>query len=239
MKLDKHKIFILITVRTESSRLPKKCLKLINKKKIIEIIITRAKKIGYPIIIVTTKRKSDDILCKLAIKNKALYYRGASKNILKRWNDCLKKFKADIAIMVDADDLLFDYDVYKKALKKFLNSKFDYIKANNNSITGLFTYIFRAKLIKKVYDKNKNKPIETIGPYLDKKYKFYSLNLRRNKQMRFTLDYKEDFLLFKKIFYRFSFTVKTNKVIDYLKKFKSLTRINYFRQNDYLKNQRR
>ena len=239
MKINKNDIFILITVRTGSSRLPSKCLKLINKKRVIEIIIKRAKKIGYPIILVTTKNKSDDILCKLANRNKVMHYRGSSKNVLKRWNDCLNKFKVDIAIMVDADDLLFDYDTYKRALKKIINSKFDYIKANTNSITGLFTYIFRAKVIKNVYEKNKFKSVEIIGPYLDKKYKFFSIRLRRNKKIRFTLDYKEDFILFKKIFSTFSFTVKTNRVIAYLEKYKNLTKINSFRQNDYLTNQRK
>lgn len=231
------KIYVFITVRTTSSRLPRKCLKQINKKKIIEIIIDRAKRIGYPIILLTTKDKSDDILCRLANKNNINFYRGPSKNVLKRWYDCVLSFGVDIAIIVDADDLLFDYDIYKKALTKILNKKFDYIKANKNSITGLFTYIFKSKVIKGIYLKNRQKKIESIGPYLDKKYKFYSLKLQKSKSIRFTLDYKEDFTFFKKIFSRFSFFEKTNKVIEYLIKNKNLTKINHFRQNDYLKNQ--
>ena len=239
MNISNKKIFIFITVRIGSSRLPAKCLKKINNKKIIEIIIQRAKKIGYPIIILTTKNKSDDILCNLAKKNKIMYYRGSSNNVLKRWYDCGISFDADIMIMVDADDLLFDYEIYKNALKKILTNKFDYIKANENSVTGLFTYIFKAEVIKNIYIENKNKKIETIGPYLGKKFKFCLLKLKRNKKIRFTLDYEEDLIFFKKIFSRFSFNVKTNKVIAYLKKNKSLTKINSFRQNDYLKNQRK
>jgi spore coat polysaccharide biosynthesis protein SpsF len=149
MNISNKKVFIFITVRTSSSRLPNKCLKKINNKKIIEIVIQRAKKIGYQIILLTTKNKSDDTLCNLAKKNKIMHYRGSTNNVLKRWYDCMISFNADIAIIVDADDLLFDYDIYKIALKKILTNKFDYIKANENSITGLFTYIFNANVIKK------------------------------------------------------------------------------------------
>ena len=167
-----------------------------------------------------------------------MYYRGSSSNVLKRWYDCVINFDVDIMIMVDADDLLFDYEIYKNALKKILTNKFDYIKAQENSITGLFTYIFKAKVIKNIYIENKNKNIETIGPYLSKKFKFCLLSLKKNKKIRFTLDYEEDLIFFRKIFSRFSFNVKTNKVIAYLKKYKNLTKINSFRQNDYLTNQR-
>ena len=87
--IKKENIFTIITVRTDSKRLPKKCLKVINKKKVIEIIIKRAKKIGFPIILATTKDKADRILCKIATKNKVSYFRGSKKNVLKRWNDCI------------------------------------------------------------------------------------------------------------------------------------------------------
>lgn len=239
MNIINKKIFIFITARTNSSRLPNKCLKKINKKKIIEIIIQRAKKIGYQIILLTTQNKSDDVLCNLAKKNKIAHYRGSTDNVLKRWYDCMISFNVDIAIIVDADDLLFDYDIYKSALKKILTNKFDYIKANKNSITGLFTYIFKASVIKDTYIKNKTKKIETIGPYLSKKFKSCQLNLKKNKKIRFTLDYKEDLLFFKKIFSRFSFNVKTNKVIDYLENFNNVTKINSFRQDNYLTNQKK
>ena len=107
--IKKENIFTIITVRTDSKRLPKKCLRPINKKKVIEIIIKRSKKIGYPIILATTENKSDNILCNLARKNRIAYFRGSKKNVLKRWNDCISNFNISIAIIVDADDLLFDF----------------------------------------------------------------------------------------------------------------------------------
>ena len=81
--LNKSKLlnfYIIITARTSSSRLPKKCLKFINKKRIIEIVIDRAKKIGYPIILATSKDKNDDILCKIA-KKKILVFLKVQKKM--------------------------------------------------------------------------------------------------------------------------------------------------------------
>lgn len=245
MKKDIYKkkcgnIFAIITVRTDSSRLPNKCLKFINKMRAIEIVINRAKQIGYPIILATTNDKNDVQLCNLATKNKIIYFRGSKRNVLKRWHDCFKKYQINIAMMIDADDLLFDFITYKNAVKKIiLEKKYDYICANRASITGLFTYIFRANVIKSIFFDNKNKNIETIGPYLKKGYNFYSLKLKKNNNIRFTLDYKEDLVFFKKIFSRFSFIAKTAKVINYLKKHKKIAKINSFRQKDYLINQKK
>ena len=47
-------------------------------------------------ILVINKNKSDDVLCKVANRNKVIYYRESSKNVLKRWSECLNKFKVDI-----------------------------------------------------------------------------------------------------------------------------------------------
>jgi spore coat polysaccharide biosynthesis protein SpsF (cytidylyltransferase family) len=235
----KENIFTIITVRTSSKRLPKKCLKIINKKKVIEIIIKRAKKIGFPIILATTKDKADSILCNIAKKNKVFYFRGSKKNVLKRWNDCISNFNVSIAAIVDADDLLFDYMEYKKAINIITKKKYDYIRSNKNSITGLFTYVFRSEVLRKTYYKYKSKNIETPEPFLAKSFKFHSLKLKKDKKIRFTLDYLEDLVFFKKIFSKFPFTVKTTKVINHLKRFKNISKINYHRQNDYVNNQKK
>ena len=66
---------ILITVRTGSTRLPKKALIEINGKPTIEYLIERVKqsKFADNIILCTTKLPEDDILCKLAQKNNIKY----------------------------------------------------------------------------------------------------------------------------------------------------------------------
>ena len=57
------------------------------------------------------------------------------------------------------------------------------------------------------------------------------------KNLRLTLDYKEDFDLFKIIFKRFVINTKTETVIKFLKKNKKLGKINYFREAQFKDNQ--
>ena len=74
-------IDIIVEARVDSKRFPKKkVIQKINKKFIIEIMIERLKIKNFRyIILATTKKKSDDILIKIAKKNKIKFFRGHSK----------------------------------------------------------------------------------------------------------------------------------------------------------------
>ena len=63
---------IIIQARTGSKRFPKKIIKKIDGKTIIEILLDRLNKNfkKEKIIIATTKNKKDDILCKIAKKKR-------------------------------------------------------------------------------------------------------------------------------------------------------------------------
>ena len=80
------KCFIFITVRTASTRLPKKTLRKINKKTIIENLIERLSKNKsiQEIVVCTTNEKSDDRLVKLLEKKKIKTYRGSTLDIISR-----------------------------------------------------------------------------------------------------------------------------------------------------------
>lgn len=69
----KSKIGIFLYARLNSKRLPKKVLLKIGKKNILEIIIHRLKKLRvlkekFPITILTSNNKSDDVLVKFCKK---------------------------------------------------------------------------------------------------------------------------------------------------------------------------
>ena len=160
------KTYSIITARTSSSRLPGKILKTIKKNyKSIDILISRAKKIGYPIILATTYNKNDNKLCKYVKKNhKVDIFRGSEKNKLLRWYNCFKKFNIDRACMIDGDDICFDYELYKKASKLNFNNKL--IHFPNKIITGCFLYILDFKILKKIqFDKSKNFDTEMVDPF--------------------------------------------------------------------------
>ena len=70
------KCVLIIQARTGSTRFPKKVLANINGITMIEQIINRvkrAKKIDE-IVLATTKKKEDDILCKIAKKKNIFFF---------------------------------------------------------------------------------------------------------------------------------------------------------------------
>ena len=72
------KIGIIIYARTSSKRFPKKVLKIINKKTLLEIIYSRIKKRSkkIPVIINTSKSKSDDQIIDFCKRKKIKFFRG-------------------------------------------------------------------------------------------------------------------------------------------------------------------
>ena len=110
------KVYGFITVRTNSSRLPAKCLLNFGGINVITHIIRRAKKFKIIPITCTTKNKSDDILEKISKIEKVNFFRGSEKNKIKRWYDCSKKFNIKYFHTIDADDLFFDPISIKRSL---------------------------------------------------------------------------------------------------------------------------
>jgi len=145
------KHFGLITVRTQSSRLKKKCLLKINDYSIIEICIIKCLKANIIPIICTTKNKTDDILEKISKKFNIKCYRGSEKNKIKRWFDCAKKFNLKKFHTIDADDPFFDSKAIKNSLE--LLKFYDLILPSTISRNGGASegYSFKMKSIEKLY----------------------------------------------------------------------------------------
>ena len=93
---------ILITVRSGSTRLPKKAFLKIKGKTTIEHLIDRVKNSKLPdsIILCTTILPEDDDLCKIAETNNIKYYRGSVKDKLERWKGACEKYNVDLAASV-------------------------------------------------------------------------------------------------------------------------------------------
>lgn len=235
------KRYTIITARSKSSRFPNKILENITRThKSIDILIERSNKIKLPIILATTNLRSDDKLCRYVSKKyNILIFRGNSKNKIKRWFDCFKRFEIKSACMVDGDDLCFDYNIYNK-YKKF-DTFFGYKK---NVITGVFLNIIDEISMKKIYQSTKNLvDTEMIEPFVRKsklniKY-IYTKNTYNDKKIRLTFDYEEDRKFFKYIYNIFKITETSEKIINYLLKNKKISNINYFRENNWKLNQRK
>ena len=217
------KIDIIVEARTNSKRLPGKVLKKVFKKTLLELMIERLKRIKFAknIIIATTELKVDDEIVAIARKSNIKYFRGSTNDVLGRVLSAAIKFKTDVIVEITGDSPLVDPEISDLIIKFFLDNhhKFDYVsndlgihnkKYKMTSSLGLSTKVFFTKLLKEINLKTSNLiDREHVVNYIvknDKKYKLYNYKVNKTlsrPDLRFTLDYKEDLLVIKKIYKEF------------------------------------
>ena len=196
----KLKFGCFIPIRLNSQRLKKKALlKIDNKKTIIEYLIKNLCNSFFlnnkNIIVCTTKNSKDNILCKFLKKKKILFFRGNTKDIIKRFVDTNKKYNFDIITEVDGDDVLTDVNIIDKLIKKLINKKLEYIYTVNLPI-GLNCKVFTKSALKKVSNFYKSKKNENGFMMYFKTHPLIrkmEFNKKVNFNGRFTLDYIEDY----------------------------------------------
>ena len=236
----------IVTVRNSSSRLPNKpFMKIKDDLRSIDIIITRAKKTGLPVILATSSHRDDGIFDKVAEEHGVEIFKGSLLNKIKRWYDCFNIHNIDNALLIDGDDLSYDYNIGLRALKKLQSSNFDIIMGPEEIVCGFFTYAITTSGMSKLYETAPNDSTDTdvITEYIKKanlKILFVELNdYEKNQKARLTLDYNEDLEFFRKLYQNLEIETDGKTIIKYLKKNESVSRINYHRQKDFLENQAR
>tara|TARA_B100000989_G_scaffold298490_1_gene288075 strand:+ start:1470 stop:2225 length:756 start_codon:yes stop_codon:yes gene_type:complete len=239
--VNKH---IIITARSNSSRLRNKILAQITKKhKTIDVIINRALKTKFPICLATSDHKSDDKLVNYVKRNyKIKIFRGSKNNKISRWVKCIKKLNADCVGLVDGDDLSFDYTLYNKYLKKFSKkNRCDIYKFPNNIVTGSFTYVVTAKALNLINAKTeKLKKVDVIEFFLKYVKNIEEIKVKKqlkNKNIRLTMDYIDDLEFFKVLYKNLNITEKTSKIISFLEKNVYIKNLNYHLEESWRKNQ--
>jgi len=236
---------VIVSARSSSSRLPNKALlKIKDEMCAIEIVIERAKMIGLPVILATSKDISDDPLAKIGEEHNIQVFRGELKNKIKRWQDCFNKFNIEIAIEIDGDDLCYNFDLAKRALKEFKETE-EIMIAPSNLIIGFFTYIISKRGMDKLFSVAKDEGLNTdiITKFIEKgKLKIQTLvpkDSEINNNVRLTLDYEEDLKFFRKIYEKFDVLTPTSNIVEFLLKNPEIANINFGRQKDFLNNQAR
>ena len=239
---------IFITVRSDSTRLPNKAMRIILGRPIIEHIIIRAKiaSVFNKIILCTTDRKIDDVLIEIAKNNEINYFRGALKDKLKRWLDAAHKFGIDYFITMDGDDLFCDPELMELGANQMEVGGYDFIKAPPGLACGAFSFAIKTSALEKVVQIKDTEDTEMMWVYFEDTGLFQVGTLAVNDpiyyddNIRLTLDYPEDFVFFNKIFKELKCKnndISLKQIMCFLKDNPQLTLINAFRQEDFLKNQ--
>ena len=120
---------VLVTVRTASTRLPKKALRKISKKPLIKILIDRIRntKNVEDVVVCTTKKESDNKLVSYLEKEGIEVFRGHNQDILHRLYDAAKKYDLEQFIVVEGDDLFCEPLFIAETCKKLCKTKYEFI----------------------------------------------------------------------------------------------------------------
>lgn len=235
---------IFITVRTASTRLPKKCLMDVCGKMAIERVIERVKKSkkADSIILCTTHISADNILCDIAKVKGIQFFRGSSEDKLIRWKGATEKYDVDFFVTADGDDLLCDPELIDLAFEQSKNGA-DFIEAPDAPCGG-FTYGIRTSALNKVCEIKDSVNTEMMVPYFTETglFKVESLTIPevlKRPEIRMTLDYEDDLKFFRSIYGHFDgqeFGLRD--VIPYLDANPEVVKINGYLQEKYLDNQK-
>ena len=204
------KIGIIIQARNGSTRLPKKVtLPFYNNQTILEIILIKLKKLSLPIVIATTTNPEDDNISLIAKKEKAYVFRGNENNVLKRFIDCSHKFNFSHIIRVCADNPFLDIELISEMIQKDIDYSAHFFK-NKASIKthwGIFSEFVSLNALKKINLLTNAKIFqEHVTNYIyenQNEFKISKLNPPKiciNKNIRLTVDTKNDFEIAKKIY---------------------------------------
>ena len=191
-----------VSVRTSSTRLPKKCLLPFGKDNVITHVVKRAINFQIEPIICTTTDSSDDILEELAKHLNVRLFRGSLNNKLKRWLDCADFFDIDSFHTIDADDLFFDGEQMKDSLNLLKKETYDCIcppKESSDGDGSVGYSLTREVIRKSLQNIDDETDTEMMWYFLQKVQNIKMLELKvsssYNSPLRLTLDFEEDYWL--------------------------------------------
>ena len=239
---------IFISVRTDSTRLPGKALKKIGGQTTIEYLINRLKKVNNVdnMVLCTTEKKQDEVLVELAIQNGIDFFQGSESDKLERWRGAAKKFDTEFFVTADGDDTFCEPYLIDLAFNQYERNNSSYIEAEG-IICGAFTNGISTDALNRVCSIKGTEDTEMIWPYFKETNLFKIEQLERVQKefyrddIRLTLDYQEDLDFMNALFARRnreSEYLSVLEIISIIEKEKHLLDINYFRHQEWVKNQK-
>ena len=210
---------IIIQARTGSTRLPNKMiLDFANNRGIFELILnnlTKQYQGKIPIILATSLKEQDDILVSIADKFGVEVVRGSESDVMNRFDMAMEKYGLNYAIRVCADNPLLDVAHIKQLIETGESENLDYVSFAFpdkhpviKSHLGLFTEFVSKDALERIRKKT-DKPLyfEHVTNFIYENPQHFTIKflplpkyLQARKDLRFTLDTKEDFELMQKIY---------------------------------------
>jgi spore coat polysaccharide biosynthesis protein SpsF len=221
---------IFFTVRISSSRLPGKALLEVRGIPMIEYLIKRFKALcSEKFIICTTDLSADNCFDAVAERLGVEVFHGDGDNILRRHLQCAEHFGLDYVINIDCDDIFSSPELVGKITAKI--SEYDVVYTDGHPFgTNLFAY--SADVLRKL--QTDEKQVDTGWGALIKENPDFSTHAieaepHERFDVRLSMDYENDFLLFKHIIEALDMNekfVSQSEILTYIKNNPDIADIN-------------
>ncbi len=200
---------IMVQARTGSQRFPRKVLAEIENKPLLWHVLNRVKRVKDTdqIILITTRKKEDEILLDIAKNSNIHSFAGDELDVLNRHYQCALRYEADPIIRITADCPLIDPSVVDKIFEIYLEGNYDFV---SNCIPptfpdGLDTEIFSFDALKKMVHISKLKSErEHVTTYIRNhrnEFRIYNYSIEDDfSKFRWTVDTEEDLEVVRKIY---------------------------------------
>ena len=205
------RIIAIIQARMGSTRLPGKVMMDIGDRPVLAHLIGRLKQVPlvHDIVVATTSQPRDSVIEQLCRELDIKVYRGSEVDVLSRYVEAARLFKADVIFRATSDEPYKDPQVIEQVLKAHLENKADYT-CNNLVKTfpdGSTVEIVNGSILEKVNRLGK-KPAdrEHVTFYIynhPKEFWIQNIEAReklRRPDLRYCLDTQEDLEVVRAIF---------------------------------------
>ncbi len=152
------KAVLIIQARMGSTRLPGKSMMPLAGKPLIEQIILRVKRAKSvdPIVLATTEKPQDDVLCEVARRNATQVFRGAESDLVDRYYKAALQFGADFIVRLPGDNPVVEPAEIDRIVHRYLESADDFSAnthniLNNDYPDGLGAEVFSTLSLKEIW----------------------------------------------------------------------------------------
>jgi spore coat polysaccharide biosynthesis protein SpsF len=185
-----------------STRLPKKVLKQIGDKNLLEHILYRLEflKSNVNIVIATSNLLKDDEIENFCKKNNILCFRGSEQNVLERYYLCAKENSFNHIVRLTGDNPFTDIEELDNLINLHIDSKSDYSRSFFSLPKGVGSEIFTFDALEQsyLYGKKENH-LEHVNEYIEEnedKFKISELKVTNEKNrpnVSLTVDTLDDY----------------------------------------------
>ena len=236
------RIVAVIQARIGSSRLPSKVLMDIAGRPMLWHVVNR---LNYSslinnIVIATTTEGEDDAIEGFCAREGIDCYRGSEENVLDRYYQAAKFYKADIIVRITADCPLIDPHVSDKVISGYLKNMSNFDGASNiinrRYPRGLDTEVISLATLEKTWKEAKSPhQTEHVTPYIYEHPELFKLLSIENdvdlSGLRWTVDEEVDLKLVRELYARLYKSGKSfflDDILQVLTKEPHLVEINKF-----------